>query len=925
MDAQTMTEPVPSRVRRISQSYPDRIALQDSQCVLNYRELDRLSEGFAHYLHSRGVRHGDVVALCLPRSAEWTVAALGILRLGAAYMPLDTSWPDARLRFALQDSGAQAMIAERSLLDRLRYGIREIEMLDDAWRAFAGEETSFEPVLPSDLAYVIYTSGSTGDPKGVEITHANLSHLVDWHVKDFRLTHKDRTSHLASLGFDAAVWETWSTLCAGATLCMASEPVRLSTDLLQQWLIDERITISFVPTIQATALMDRDWPSRTALRFMLTGADVLPRGPRKRIPFVLVNNYGPTECTVVATSGAVAVGSDRTPTIGKPIRGTTIYLLDVDGEPIADGELGEIYIGGAGVGRGYRHLPDETRAAFLADPFSFVAGARMYRTGDLGVRRSNGEIEFRGRIDRQVKINGKRVELNEIDSALARHRDISFAATQARIGSRGEIRLIAYVVAKSGDAVLSADLLRQHVTQTLPSYMAPAHFVRLPSVPLLTNGKLDQKALEMGSPFDLGARLMTGRETQLGDRLLTLVQELLKDPTLSKDDDFFLAGGHSLFGMQLLLRIEEEFGAELSLQQILEYPTVNQLSAEIEWTLDPERNATQPALTDHRQAQANHNALSAENRKTVHRNRSLPASPSSNLARAARVTPLAPMNRLPTGVAALQPNTNRKTIFWIHYLDGNLARAIGDEYGFFVVRLALEDFAAMERWPSAQAIARCMVKKILQIQPAGPFVIGGMCLGGILAYEIASQLRAAGHEISRLILVDAFNPRYRRGYRSFGDIAAHAKYLFARARKLGAQKALHSVYKSLTLKLPKSLRRALAKSQVRRTQVIVESASLSYRPDRYTGAAILLLASDRVPHERTAQGWRGLLDGSLTVLEVDGHHDELTEPRAVVQLAQGIRTHLASTPTRAIQVEEAAVRALEYSPGEERDPRQAAA
>ena len=210
----------------------------------------------------------------------------------------------------------------------------------------------------------------------------------------------------------------------------------------------------------------------------------------------------------------------------------------------------------------------------------------------MGVRRGNGEIEFRGRIDRQVKIYGKRVELNEIDSVLARHQDISFATTQARVGSRGEIRLIAYVVAKSDDVALSADLLRKHLSQTLPSYMVPAHFVRLPSVPLLTNGKLDQKALETGSPFDLGTRLMTGWQSQLGDRLLTLMQELLNDPALSKEDDFFLAGGHSLLGMQLILRIEEEFGAELSLQQILEYPTVNQLSAEIEWALDPAHKAS---------------------------------------------------------------------------------------------------------------------------------------------------------------------------------------------------------------------------------------------------------------------------------------------------------------------------------------------
>ena len=479
MQSRAMNQPVPTRVIAIAQRYPTRIALRESQRILNYRDLDLLSERFAQFLFSRGVRHGGIVALCMTRSIDWTVAALGILRLGAAYVPLDTTWPDARLSFALQNSGAKAVVAERPLLDRIRSDIQEIDILDNAWRILPAQPASFTPVQPSDLAYVIYTSGSTGDPKGVEITHANLSNLINWHLKQFRLTHKDRTSHLASLGFDAAAWEVWPTLCAGATLCIASDPVRLSTDLLQQWLTHEQITISFVPTIQASALIDREWPSQIALRFLLTGADVLPRGARKRIPFVLVNNYGPTECTVVATSGPVMVGADSVPTIGKPIRGTEIYLLDTDGEPVSDGEIGEIYIGGAGVGRGYRHLPDETRFAFLADPFSFVPGARMYRTGDLGLRRSNGEIEFKGRMDRQVKIYGKRVELNEIDSVLARHQDISFATTQAQLVRRGEIRLIAYVVAKSNDVALSADLLRKHLSQSLPSYMVPAHFVRL--------------------------------------------------------------------------------------------------------------------------------------------------------------------------------------------------------------------------------------------------------------------------------------------------------------------------------------------------------------------------------------------------------------------------------------------------------------
>ncbi|HEY6490920.1 MAG: amino acid adenylation domain-containing protein [Terracidiphilus sp.] len=896
MHAHTMNEPAPMQFHAIAQRHPTRIALQENHKVLSYRDLDQRAGRLAHYLLSRGVQHGDIVALCMPRSIDWTVAALAIWRLGAAYAPLDISWPEPRIQFALQDSGAKAVIAESSLLNRLGSGIQKIDILADAWRMPPGAPALFNQAKPDDLAYVIYTSGSTGEPKGVEITHANLSHLIEWHLRRFSLTHRDRTSHLASLGFDAAVWEIWPALCAGATLCIAEDPVRLSTDLLQQWLIKEQITVAFVPTIQATALMDREWPLSTALRFMLTGADVLPRGPRKQIPFVLVNNYGPTECTVLATSGPVMVGSESIPTIGKPIPGSRVYLLDLDGEPVADGELGEIYIGGAGVGRGYRNLPDETRAAFRADPFSLIPGARMYKTGDLGVRGSNGEIEFKGRIDRQVKIHGKRVELSEIDSALARHQDLSFATTQARAGSHGEVRLIAYVVAKSEDVILSADLFRKHLAETLPSYMVPAHFVRLLSIPLLTNGKLDQKTLESGSPFGLGTRLMTGWQSQIGDRLLTLVQELLEYPALTKEDDFFLAGGHSLFGMQLILRIEEAFGAELSLQQILEFPTVNQLSAEIEWALDPARNATQNSSIDDAQSQEAHGVFNTANGKTHDPKGSRLAPPTSSVVNAAEAKPLSTMNGLPTGVAAMQPNTSRRTIFWIHYLHGNLARAIGDESGFFAIRLALEDFAVLGPWPSAPAIAHCMMGKILQIQPTGPFVIGGMCVGGILAYEVASQLRAAGHEVSLLILVDAANPRYRPGHGSVRDLIDHSKYLVDRARHLGARGALQCVYDASNRQLPRSLRRAIARSQVEKTQVVVESAALSYHPQTYGGPVLMLVASDCSPHKHAERGWHGLMDGPIATFRVDGHHSELAQPPLVGQVAEAILSHLISTP-----------------------------
>ena len=269
-------------------------------------------------------------------------------------------------------------------------------------------------IEPESLAYIIYTSGSTGAPKGVEITHANLNHLVRWHRDTFRVTRQDRASHLLGLGFDAAVMEIWPHLSAGATLCLADEEARSSPDLIQDWMIRERVTIGLVPTVLGERLITKAWPAKTALRLLIIGGDALHHGPAHQLPFDVVNNYGPTECTVAATWSMLKAGAAGTPPIGRPISGTSVYLLDKRGVPVPDGQDGEIFIGGGGVGRGYRNLPDLTERSFLHDPFSGAAAARMYRTGDRGVRRSDGEIEFRGRLDRQTKIRGFRVELDEI-------------------------------------------------------------------------------------------------------------------------------------------------------------------------------------------------------------------------------------------------------------------------------------------------------------------------------------------------------------------------------------------------------------------------------------------------------------------------------------------------------------------------------
>jgi amino acid adenylation domain-containing protein len=577
---------VPEQISELRHAYPHSIALRYGDRQLSYEELDRRVARFAGHLTQLGVASGGTVAICIERSFDWIVAALGIMRAGAAYVPLDSAWPDSRLRFAVSDSGAAVLVARAALLDRLQVKARGIDPCRDAALIAAAPTPAPRPVQSESLAYVIYTSGSTGVPKGVEITHANLAHLVRWHRDAFRVTRDDRTSHLAGLGFDAAVWEIWPNLSAGATVCLADEVVRSSPELMQQWIIRERVTIAFVPTVHALPLMAMEWPSTTDLRLLLTGGDLLRRGPAVQLPFDVVNNYGPTECTVVATSSVLEPGSDGAPPIGRPIAGASIYLMNESGEQVPDGSVGEIYIGGGGVGRGYRNLPQSTEQSFLPDPFTGAPGDHMYRTGDRGVRRPGGEIEFKGRLDRQSKIRGQRVELDEISSVLTHHPSIDFATAITKISGSGETELVAYVLPKGKERVPTARELQKHLLHTLPDYMIPAIFVRLHALPLSPNGKLDLAMLPLPTAENLLQKAAaTAPATPIEEKLLSMIRELLKNDAVAPEDNFFLAGGHSLLGMQLVMRVRDAFGVDLTLQQLFESPTVQRLALVVETML----------------------------------------------------------------------------------------------------------------------------------------------------------------------------------------------------------------------------------------------------------------------------------------------------------------------------------------------------
>jgi amino acid adenylation domain-containing protein len=568
---------------------PHALALKAGAQSISYRDLDQTANQLAHHLLALGVGPESLIGLCLDRSVDSVVCALGILKAGAAYLPLDPAYPRERLVFMLNDSEPQVLITRRDIAQKLPAG-EWLVLAIDRDRPLIDRYPTHAPVdaaSAGDLAYVIYTSGSTGEPKGVEITHGSLMNLVTWHQQAFAVTPEDRASLLAGVGFDAAVWETWPYLSAGASLHLPDDEKRIAPELLRDWLVAEEITISFLPTVLAERVIALEWPSDTALRYVLTGADTLHRFPPANLPFQFVNNYGPTECTVVATSGTVVPGVSRNslPTIGRPIDRTEIYILDEDLQEVSAGTTGEIYIGGPGVARGYLNRPELTAERFIHSPFSRQCSARLYRTGDLARYLPDGEIAYVGRVDDQIKIMGYRIEPNEIVAVLNRHAAVRTSVVAARGKACSEKQLVAYVVLNPEKETTAGDL-RSFLQIELPDYMVPSIFVQLESLPVTQNGKIDMKALPAPDAQNtMWAEAFTLPRTPVEKRLASMLSPLLGLEAVSVNDNFFLLGGHSLLGTQLIGQIRGAFGVDLALRSLFDAPTIAGLGAEIEQLL----------------------------------------------------------------------------------------------------------------------------------------------------------------------------------------------------------------------------------------------------------------------------------------------------------------------------------------------------
>lgn len=557
---------------------------------LTYQELNARANQVAHQLQQLGVQPDDLVGLCVERSALLVVALLGILKAGAAYVPLDPAFPQARLRLMIEDAAPVVLISETRFAADFAGETMPQLYLDGDWEQIAHQPTHnpTSAVGPDHLAYVIYTSGSTGKPKGVELRHQAVVNFLTTMRQTPGLCAADRLLAVTTISFDIAVLELYLPLTVGATVLLASQAMSADPDQLLA-LMPQATVMQATPATWRMLLM-AGWQGHPALR-IFTGGEALPVTLAKQLLACgqeVWNLYGPTETTVWSSChqvNAAAVDADESSvvTIGRPIGNTQFYLLDANRQPVPVGVPGELYIGGAGLARGYRNLPTLTDEKFVPSPFG-APGDRLYRTGDLARYRPDGTVEYLGRIDNQVKIRGFRIELGEIESLLEQHPQIRQAVVIARTHEHGEKQLVAYLTADllSPDHPLTLSALRDYLKPKLPDYMIPAAFVTLDTLPLTPNGKVDRRALQQMQTAELvAATPYVAPTTPTEQTLIDIWSTVLKlDPQhVGIEHNFFDLGGHSLLAIQVLARVRTTFQVELPIRDLMDNPTIAGMAA----------------------------------------------------------------------------------------------------------------------------------------------------------------------------------------------------------------------------------------------------------------------------------------------------------------------------------------------------------
>ncbi|MFD4737230.1 amino acid adenylation domain-containing protein [Streptomyces virginiae] len=585
----------------------DAIAVTGIDGRLTYRELDRSANRLAHHLRSLGVGPEVPVAVCVERTAALVTALLAVLKAGGAYVPLDPASPDERIAFTLADAGATVLVTDRDG--------RGLPAAHTVLTGPGGTDLSACPDTapedpgtgPASLAYVIYTSGSTGTPKGVMIEHRNVTSLLTGTRGHFGFGPDDVWSMFASAAFDVSVWEMWGALLHGGRLVVVPEETRRSPQEFHALLHRERVTVLNQTPAAFRQLVrhEEEQPPGVgpadldALRLVVFAGEALP--PEMLRPWIarhgedrpaLVNMYGITETTVHSTyrrmtSADLDAGAGSM--IGGAFEGWTMQVAPVEGAQdaerarAADGEAGELFVGGAGVARGYLGRPSLTAERFLPDPDTTVPGARRYRSGDSARRGADGDHEYLGRLDHQVKVRGYRIELGEIENALTRHPDVRDCVVIVDEDSVGEPRLVAYWVPGGAERADSTTELREHLGRTLPAYMLPNVFVALDRLPLTLNGKVDRRALPAPEAVrpDLGGAFEAAG-TPVEKALAEIWADVLSVDRVGLDDDFFDLGGHSMLATQVVARSKEQFGVAMTLRIFFDLPTVRELAAALE-------------------------------------------------------------------------------------------------------------------------------------------------------------------------------------------------------------------------------------------------------------------------------------------------------------------------------------------------------
>lgn len=552
---------------------PDNIAVVFEGQQLTYKQLNQKANQLAHYLQKIGVKAETLVGICCDRSFDMIIGLLGILKAGGAYVPLDPNYPVERLQYILEDSKISILLTQERLVNKLQFNFEKILKLDTDFELINQESKDNIPneVSPHNLAYIIYTSGSTGKPKGVLIKHQGVSNLIHNQQKHFRLDLKSKVLQFFSLSFDGAVWEIFPTLASGSTLYLISQETQLNPFELNKFILNHQINIIMLPPSVLGMLPNNELPH---LKTIGVGGEVCPANLINKLnqnQRSFLNAYGPTEVTVYATISHIT--DENNVNIGRPLDNVKIYILDSNLQPLPVGVSGEMYIGGDGLARGYLNKPELTAKKFVPNPF---AEGKLYKTGDLAKYLSDGNIEFIGRIDDQVKIRGFRIELGEIETTLTQHPQIQEAVVLVKENQDKNKYLIAYLILK--DKGLQNETIKSFLRKKLPDYMIPSVFIFLDKFPLNSNSKIDRKALLLLKNQKPIETTYVKPESDLEKNIVEIWQQVLKVSTIGIHDNFFDLGGNSLLMARVSSELSEQFSHNLSILELLQYPTINSLA-----------------------------------------------------------------------------------------------------------------------------------------------------------------------------------------------------------------------------------------------------------------------------------------------------------------------------------------------------------